>query len=246
MMLNPLRSHPMANWWQFLSVPVHDSVDVNLYDPSTGELLKTFTNDNSLQPFIGTLSFSSDSKMLLVGYFDDIARLWDVSSGQVLRLFNGSDPSNRSGATTFSPDGNLVVLDGGKIWWNISTGAQVKFPDAMRGNKVVFSADGSLVAIVNFDNSVSVWKVATQQLVKSFSGHTDQVKSLAFSPDNRLLLTGSADKTARLWDIASGRLLRVFTGHTASVTTVAFTPDGKKIVTTSEDKTVRTWITDYQ
>jgi WD40 repeat protein len=222
-----------------------DSVNVNLYDPSTGELLKTFTSDNSLQPFIGTLSFSSDSNMLLVGYEDDIARLWDVSSGQVLRLIKGNDPSNRSGGITFSPDGNLVILDGGKIWWNISTGGQVKFPDAMRGNKVVFSADGSLVAIVNFDNSVSVWKVATQQLVKSFSGHTDQVKSLAFSPDNRLLLTGSADKTARSWDIASGRLLRIFTGHTASVTSVAFTPDGKKIVTTSEDKTVRTWITDY-
>jgi WD40 repeat protein len=137
------------------------------------------------------------------------------------------------------------VLDGGKIWWNISTGREVKFPDAMSGNKVVFSADGSLAAIANFNNSVSVWKVATQQLVKSFSGHIDQVKSLAFSPDNRLLLTGSADKTARLSDIASGRLLRIFTGHTASVTGVAFTPDGKRIVTTSEDKTIRTWITDY-
>jgi WD40 repeat protein len=220
-------------------------VDVNLFDPSTGKLLSTFTNDSSLQPFIGTLSFSADNKMLLVGYFDNNARLWDVSSGQELRLINGSDNSNFSGVLTLSPDGNLVVLDGGKLWWNISTGMKVAFPDAMSGNRVVFSADGSLVAIANFNRSVSVWKVASQQLINTFSGHTDQVTSLAFSPDDRLLVTGSADKTAQVWDIASGRLLRVLTGHSASVTSVAFTPDGKKIVTTSLDKTVRTWITDY-
>jgi WD40 repeat protein len=220
-------------------------VDVNLYDLSTGALLNTFTNDTSLQPFIGTLSFSTDSKMLLVGYFDNIARLWDVTNGQELRLINGNNNSNSNGVLTFSPDGNLVVLDGGKIWWNISTGTKVGFPDAMSGNKVVFSADGSLAAIANFNRSVSVWNVATQQLINTFSGHSDQVTSLAFSPDNRLLVTGSADKTAQVWDIASGRLLRMLTGHSASVTSVAFTPDGKKIVTTSLDKTVRTWITDY-
>jgi WD40 repeat protein len=222
-----------------------NSVDVNLYDLSTGALLNTFPNDTSLQPFIGSLSFSSDSKMLLVGYFDNIARLWDVSSGQELRLINGNDNSNFSGVLTLSPDGDLVVLDGGQIWWNISTGTRGSFPDAMSGDKVVFSADGSLVAIANFNRSVSVWDVASQQLVNSFSGHSDVVTSLAFSPDDRLLVTGSADKTAQVWDIASGQMLRVLTGHSAAVTSVAFTPDGKKIVTTSLDMTVRTWISDY-
>ncbi len=217
---------------------------VELYEASSGKLLNTFVNDGLLQPYIGALSFSSDSKMLLVSYFDDTSRLWDVETGQVLRLFTGNHPEMH-GSAAFSPDGNLLALDLGETWWDISKAAPVKFPDGMRGNKVVFSADGSLAAILNNDSTVSVWKMATQQLVKSFKGHTDWIKSVAFSPDNKLLLTGSADKTAMLWEIASGRLLRVFTGHSASVTSVAFTPDGQKIVTTSEDKTIRTWITDY-
>jgi WD40 repeat protein len=217
---------------------------VELYEASSGNLLKTLFSEGLPQPYIGALSFSSDSKMLFVSYFDDTSRLWDISTSQILRHFTGNHPEMH-GWAAFSPDGNLVALDMGQTWWDISKGGPVHFPDGMRGNNIVFSADGSLVAVLYFNNSVTVWKMATQQIVKSFSGHTDGVKSLAFSPDNKLLLTGSADKTAMLWEIASGRLLRVFTGHAASVTSVAFLPDGQKIVTTSEDKTIRTWITDY-
>jgi WD40 repeat protein len=234
---------------QMVAIPACKNMNMNcayveLYEASSGKLLKTFSNDGLSQPYIGMLSFSSDSKMLFVAYFDDSARLWDIASGQVLRQFNGNYPQ-KYGPTGFSPDGNLVVLDGGKTWWNISSAGPVPFPDGMRGNKIVFSADGSMVAILNSNNSVAVWEMTTQHLIMSVAGHTDAVKSLAFSPDNRLLLTGSADKTAMLWEIPSGRLLRVFTGHGASVTSVVFSPDGQSIVTTSEDKTIRTWITDY-
>ncbi len=222
----------------------NESVDVILVDAATGEILKTFTGAPTLQPYIGSLSFSSDGKMLLAGYFDNTARLWDVSSGQLLRLIYGSDSANGSGDATLSPDGQMIVFDGGRTWWNISTGARVNFPEAMSGNKIIFSPDGSLAAIIH-GYTFSVWKVATQQLVQNYSGHSDQIRSLAFSPDNKMVLTGSADKTAMLWELSSARLLRVFTGHGASVTSVAFSPDGRTIITTSLDKTIRTWITDY-
>jgi len=115
----------------------------------------------------------------------------------------------------------------------------------MSTGRTVFSADGSLVAIPEYDLPVVVWNVTTRQFINRFSGHTDQVTSMAFSPDNRLLLTGSSDKTARLWDISTGQLLRVYSGHTAGITSVAFLPDGQRIVTGSLDGTIRTWITDY-
>jgi len=224
------------------SITSPSSVNIDLYDPSTGELLKTFTID-AMKPFLATVTFSSDSKMLLVTDFDDITRVWDVESGQVLRLFSGNNPGQSP--AIFSPGGTLVAIDGGMSWWNISTGEQLNFPLEMNGSVMSFSADGSLVAMANNGKTVKVWNVLTQQVVNSFSGHTDQVISLAFSPDNKLLLSGSADKTARLWDISTGQLVRVLSGHTAAVTSVFFTPDGKKIITTSLDRTVRTWITDY-
>ena len=64
-----------------------------VFDTTTGELLKSFSA-GSLQPYITTLAFSSDSKMIFAGYMDDTARLWDVASGKVLRQFTGNDPLN--------------------------------------------------------------------------------------------------------------------------------------------------------
>jgi len=73
------------------------------------------------------------------------------------------------------------------------------------------------------DNTVKLWEVKTGDLLRTLSGHTNQVNSVVFSPDGHLLASGSGDGTIKLWEVGTGELLHTLSEHTLQV---AFSPDG--------------------
>ncbi len=79
------------------------------------------------------------------------------------------------------------------------------------------------------------------ELVHTFSGHREEVTSVAFSPYGRLLASGSVDRTIKIWDVSSRQLKRTLTGHENSVESVAFSPDGHLLASGSADKTIKLW-----
>jgi WD40 repeat protein len=102
---------------------------------------------------------------------------------------------------------------------------------------VAFSPDGRLLASGScskfnsngacIQGEIKLWDVATGREVRTLSGHTGWVNSVAFSPDGRLLASGSGDWMIKLWDVATGREVRTLSGHAGSVNSVAFSPDGR-------------------
>lgn len=77
--------------------------------------------------------------------------------------------------------------------------------------------------------------------LRTLSGHTGPVTSVAFSPDGHTLVSGSLDKTVCVWEINFGQVLHVLRHHTDGIWCVAYSPDGRTVASGGRDSTVYLW-----
>ncbi len=115
---------------------------------------------------------------------------------------------------------------GGRSW--------AAFPNENRGVRfVVFSPDGTQLAMASDDKSSRIWHVATGTPIGVPMLHEDIVWSVAYSPDGTRLATDSFDKKVRLWNAQTGALLGEPMRHDELIHSIAFSSDGLRLATSS-------------
>ena len=174
---------------------------------------------------------SGSSEYVVTGSADNTARLWNATTGALIRTF---DDAFGGGTNAHTASVNSVdAYDDGTDWF-IVTGSS--------------------------DRTVKLWNGKTGDWIRDFddtgaslaTAHQGSVTSVVFSSDASQVLTASVDRTAKLWTTSTGVLVRKFidatlTGinanrsHEASVNAAIFSGDDSQVFTGSADKTAKLW-----
>jgi WD40 repeat protein/serine/threonine protein kinase len=86
-----------------------------------------------------------------------------------------------------------------------------------------------------------LWGKTRGDQIRTLSGHSNYVNSVAYSPDGTMLASGSSDHTVKLWNSHTGELIATCAGHSEAVRSVAFAPNGKLFASAGDDRLVQLW-----
>ena len=190
-----------------------------------------------------SVAFSPDGKWLAAPSSIKQVKVWNASSGEVVRTLEEHTADIR--CVAFHPDSRQLASaseDGTVKLWAVSQGRVIRtLKHESPVFSVAFSPDGRQLASGGQDRTVTIWDVASGEKLLICKGHTDWVQSVAFRPDGRQVASGARDGTAILWDqVTAGEIWRR-KEHIHQISGVAFSPDGKTLATASEDRAVKLW-----
>lgn len=200
---------------------------------------------------IMAVAFSPDGRMALSGSgagdrvndtshiditpeMDLSMRLWDLSTGDEIRRFEGHDHSVVDLA--FGPDGRTAISgshDGSLILWDLETGEilqRMVNEDEAGFNRVTalaYSPDGRR-ALASSDFSVNLWDLETGQLIYKLGQYSSTVTRVAFSPDGHYGVSSDQSGELRVWDLETGELLSDYKSD--SYSELKFSPDGQYLI----------------
>jgi WD40 repeat protein len=178
-------------------------ITVKIWDGRTGQEI---ANPPTASP---PVRFSSDDRWMTFPNADGMALWSDHEIGNLgdPGMVAAFSPDNRLLAG-YAPSGNQIKL------WTLASAQKLEEANRVLTGKwyihgdVLFSPDGSLIAVDEQSNNIRVWDVETGEAEAVISNIN---VSMQFSPDSRWILTSeiSGGKSA-LWDARSGERLMQF------------------------------------
>ena len=192
-----------------------------LMDYKLGNPLSHIKDENVLKSAI----FSPDDKKILTTSWDKEARLWDCSSGVLIRGFEGHSENINSSVSTaiYSPDSTKILT---ASWysvrlWDSNSGALIHSLDGHNSyiNTAIFSPDGkNILTTADEDSNALLWECASGKIIRRFNMSFDEgamiVNDILFKDQASAVFSSDGSKvftfytnSAQIWDTDSGALI---------------------------------------
>ncbi|KAF9326397.1 hypothetical protein BG006_010163 [Podila minutissima] len=229
-----------ARIWQIPANP-----EDALQDPIVLKHLPALTDNNR---DVTAMDWNAAGTLLATGFYDGQARIW-TQKGQLRHLM--SQHRGPIFALKWNKKGNYILtgsLDHTTIVWDTTTGEAKQQHEVHTGAVLdVDWLDNTTFATSSSDGKIYVCKVGTQEPLKVFIGHDDEVNAIRWDPHGEYLASGSDDFTAKIWSMDQDNCVFNLTAHEDAVYDMAWAPHSKTskepriLATASFDTSVRLW-----
>lgn len=179
---------------------------VLITDVLTGKKVKLFR----MKDAIYSVTFSKNSRYLVVGLKDGSTNIIDINAGSYIRVFPKLDMQVKSVA--ISPDSKYVLsgcADGNVYMWNVNIGKLEKKFIGHKGvvSAVQFSIDGNTIISGGSDSQIICWDRFTGEIITTIKNHTDNIESISCSNNGQYVLASSTDGTVTMYSLLLSEIL---------------------------------------
>jgi WD40 repeat protein/DNA-binding SARP family transcriptional activator len=188
----------------------------------------------------GCVTFIPSRASVAVACDDDITRIWDIQTSQLLTNLPGSLLACNSAG-----DQLAIVSNDTLAMWNI--GEEVKQWEIPLSQRTVYktlaySPDNRFLASGYPDGSVQIWDAYSGKRRLTFRSSSNSIWSLTFNPSSEFLAIANGNGGIHVHDISTGELLLSMLGrHNAGPKGLAYTPDGKWLISSAQDGKAKVW-----
>lgn len=225
----------------------------NAAEPSSEPILRIEAGMHTAM--INRVSVDSAGRYAVTASDDKTARVWDLSSGALLRVLRppiGDGNLGKIYCVAITPDGETVAVGG---WTRATTGAEqsIYLFDRATGRlkqrlvgdnnvtlHLAFSTDGRwLAATLGATSGIRVWDWRSNAPPLADQDYKAQSQAASWSSDNRLAIA-SYDGRLRLYRVQPGKLAKVADVKAPGGERpygVAFSPDGRELAVGYADST---------
>lgn len=222
--------------------------EVQIWDPKTGELLRSATLAHDT---VFGASLAPDSSRIAVGCADNTVHVFDTATAK--ELYKIGNHENWVLATVFGVDSKRFVSagrDSAAKLIDASSGAFLENINLLRGELtalarhpskdiVILGGEERYPYIYLMDRPKNMKIADDTTLLRKIERQAGAIFALDWSPDGKRIAVAGAAPQINLYDPDTGNKLASCTGHEAGIYAVAFSPDSMKLAAGGFDGKVR-------